>query len=218
VGLRALYGRRRKRAEELSYWRSRKEAEGELHAAHYEAIFTGLIGLERGFYAGKDVLDVGCGPRGSLEWAEMARRRVGLDPLADDYRALGIEAHAMEYVVAPAEAMPFEDASFDVVASVNSLDHVDDLDGSVAEIKRVLRPGGHLVLAVEVGHEPTWTEPQSLGWDVTRRFEPELEPVRVTEYERGREHLYDAAFGGETFDHADPTSRTGLLIAVLRRP
>ncbi len=117
-------------------------AEGELRGDHYGGLFTGLVGVEPNFYAGKDVLDIGCGPRGSLNWAEMARRRVGLDPLAEDYRELGIDSHPMEYVAAAAEEMPFDDASFDVITSFNSLDHVEDLDRTIAEIKRVLRPGG----------------------------------------------------------------------------
>lgn len=50
--------------------------------------------------AGRRVLDVGCGPRGSLEWADRARVRVGLDPLVDAYRELGVADHAMGYVAA----------------------------------------------------------------------------------------------------------------------
>ncbi len=163
------------------------------------------------------MLDVGCGPRGSLNWAGMARRRVGLDPLADDYRDLGIDAHPMEYVAAAAEAMPFGEASFDVVTAFNSLDHVDDLDRSVAETKRVLRPGGHLVLVVEVGHEPTWSEPQTISWNVCERFEPELELVRSAEYERSTDNVYADAWAGRAYDHSDPRPRPGLLIALLRR-
>jgi ubiquinone/menaquinone biosynthesis C-methylase UbiE len=147
----------------------------------------------------------------------MARRRVGLDPLAEDYRELGIEAHLMEYVAAGAEAMPFVDDSFDVVTSLNSLDHVDDLDATVAEIKRVLRPGGHLVLAVEVGHERTWTEPQALSWDVCALFGPELEVVRSHEYERKGDSLYADAWAGRVYDRNDSTPRPGLLVALLRR-
>jgi SAM-dependent methyltransferase len=146
----------------------------------------------------------------------MAKTRVGLDPLADDYRALGIEAHSMEYVAAPAEAMPFGDASFDVVTSLNSLDHVEDMDRTVAEIKRVLRPGGHLLLVVEVGHEPTWSEPQTISWDVCARFEPELEVVQRRDYERGGENIYADAWAGREYDHGDTTPRAGLLVALLR--
>ena len=163
------------------------------------------------------MLDIGCGPRGSLNWADMAQRRVGLDPLAGDYRALGIESHPMEYVAAGAEAMPFADASFDIVTSLNSLDHVDDLDRTIAEVKRVLRPGGHLVLVVEVGHGRTWTEPQVISWDVCELFEPELEAVRSHEYERPAESMYAGAWARQAYDHGDPTPRGGLLVALLRR-
>jgi SAM-dependent methyltransferase len=155
---------------EMAYWRERAAIEGVLGADHYERVFTVQFGLEPGFFEAKRVLDVGCGPRGSLEWAARAARRVGLDPLADRYRELGIDRHEMEYVAAPAERMPFEDAAFDVVASLNSLDHVDDVEAAVAEITRVAAPGATWLLTVEVGHEPTATEPHSLGWDVAGRF------------------------------------------------
>lgn len=209
--------KRKKREEELAHWRAQKAAEGTLHNEHYAMVFTGLVGLEREFYAGKEILDLGCGPRGSLVWATEAARRVGLDPLARDYRALGTDAHAMECVAGHAEAMPFGDESFDVVTSFNSLDHVDDIEHTVAEIKRVVRPGGHLVLAVEVCHEPTWSEPQALPWDVCARFEPEFEVLDVQKYERGEDDMYDAAWRRRHFDHADPTPRPGVLTAVLRK-
>ena len=149
---------------EMDYWSRRAAVEGTLGNAHYERVFTAQFHLQRSFYDAKRVLDVGCGPRGSLEWATTAVRRVGLDPLVERYRELGIHRHAMDYVAAPAERMPFADASFDIVASLNSLDHVDDVDAAVAEITRVAAPGATWLLTVEVGHEPTATEPHSLPW------------------------------------------------------
>jgi SAM-dependent methyltransferase len=208
---------RKKRDAELAYWRARRAEEGRLGNEHFEALFTGVVGLDAGFYRGKAVLDIGCGPRGSLEWATEASRRVGLDPLAREYRGLGTDEHAMEYVAGRSEEMPFDDAEFDVVTSLNSLDHVDDLGRTAAEIKRVTRPGGHFVLAVEIGHRPTWTEPHSLSWDVCALFEPEFEVVERSEYERGGGSLYDPARRRERFDHADDTPRPGVLAAVLRR-
>jgi SAM-dependent methyltransferase len=160
-----------KAAAELSFWRRRHEIEGSLVGPHYEHFFTAHFGLDRTFFVGKRLLDIGCGPRGSLEWAHMAAERVGLDPLADAYRELGIEAHAMSYVAAPAEAVPFEDGRFDVVSLLNALDHVDDVDAAIIEVSRVTKPGGTLLLVVEVGHEPTPTEPQVLDWDVLERFD-----------------------------------------------
>lgn len=151
---------------ELAYWAQRVAIEGVLANAHYAHVFTAQFGLAPSFFAGKRVLDVGCGPRGSLEWCDRAAQRVGLDPLADRYRELGIDAHAMTYVHAPAERMPFADGAFDVVATLNSLDHVDDVGQALDEITRVAAPGATWLLTVEVGHEPTATEPHSLGWDV----------------------------------------------------
>jgi len=71
-----------KEANELYYWRQRKNAEGTLSNAHYKDFYTIHFGLPESFYERKVILDIGCGPRGSLEWADMALRRIGLDPLA----------------------------------------------------------------------------------------------------------------------------------------
>src|SRR5690349_10690247 len=76
---------------ELSYWRAVKRRNGKLSNGWYEATFTKYVGIPRSFYSGKKVLDIGCGPCGSLEWLDDAAERVGLDPLADKYRELGID-------------------------------------------------------------------------------------------------------------------------------
>jgi SAM-dependent methyltransferase len=44
--------------------------------------------------------------------------------------------------------LPFADAAFDLVASIGCLHHTGDLFGAVQEVRRVLRPGGRLVLMV----------------------------------------------------------------------
>lgn len=156
---------------ELGYWTQRVAIEGVLGNAHYAHVFTTQFGLAPSFFDGKRVLDVGCGPRGSLEWCDGAALRVGLDPLVDRYRELGIDAHAMTYVQARAERMPFADGAFDVVASLNSLDHVDDVERALAEITRVAAPGATWLLTVECGHEPTATEPHSLPWEIAEDLE-----------------------------------------------
>jgi SAM-dependent methyltransferase len=138
--------------------------------AHYEGVFTRQFELTPEFYAGKRVLDIGCGPAGSLEWATMVADRVGVDPLAERYREFGIDRHAMKYVTASAEDMPFADASFDVVALLNSLDHVDDIDDTIDEVSRVAADGGTLLLTVEVRHRPTAAEPHWLDWDIVNQF------------------------------------------------
>ena len=66
-----------------------------------------IFDLEPSFYEGKRILDIGCGPCGSLEWADMAAERVGLDPLVPQSMELGAKKHEMTYVAAPSEKIPF---------------------------------------------------------------------------------------------------------------
>jgi ubiquinone/menaquinone biosynthesis C-methylase UbiE len=202
---------------EMDYWKKKFQEEGgTLKNEHYRYLFVDYWGFEPSFYEGKRVLDIGCGPRGSLEWADMAAERVGLDPIVDKYRALGIEKHKMTYCHSPVETMPYEDGHFDVVASINSLDHVDDVDAAIAELKRVTKPGGHLLLMVEVNHDPTVCEPHALDWDLPKRFEPEFEVVRENHYEHGAPSM-EEVLKGPAYDHANPQARTGTLAAKFRR-
>lgn len=152
-----------KERAELAFWRARADDEGELGNDHYRHFFTAFFGLSPDDYRGKSIIDIGCGPRGSLEWAEEARERVGLDSLVQKYRGLGIERHKMRYVDAPVEVIPFPLERFDFVTCFNALDHVEDLFGALAEIQRVLKKDGTFLLIVEVNHEPTVTEPVAIS-------------------------------------------------------
>jgi SAM-dependent methyltransferase len=91
------------------------------------------------------LLEVGCGWGELAEW--LARETgaavvaVDLSPrMVDLARARGIDAR-----VGDVQALPFDDDGFDCVVAAWMLYHVPDLDGGVAEIARVLRPGGTLV-------------------------------------------------------------------------
>jgi SAM-dependent methyltransferase len=204
---------------ELGFWRERLAAEGgRLENRHYEHFFTTWFGLDADFYAGRRILDVGCGPRGSLEWASMAARRAGLDPLADAYRAeLGAGAHGMEYLAAGAEDIPAEDDAFDVVTSFNALDHVDDVGRAAAEILRVLAPGGTLLLATDVNHEPTPMEPQTFGTEVMDHFVPPLAVAERRDLERHEGGLFAGMLQNAPYDMTRP-GRPAVLVARLQAP
>jgi SAM-dependent methyltransferase len=147
-----------KEHEEYKFWQ--RTAQGRtLTNSHFEWFFTTLFDLSESSYKAKRILDIGCGPRGSLEWAHHAAQRVGLDPLVDRYRTLGIDEHHMEYVCAPSESIPFPDGYFDIVSSFNSLDHVDNLEKTLREITRVTKTEGLFLVIVEINHVPTILEP-----------------------------------------------------------
>jgi ubiquinone/menaquinone biosynthesis C-methylase UbiE len=57
-------------------------------------------------------------------------------------------AKGLQVIEADAQRLPIVDASFDAVAMVSMLHHVDDRDAALGEARRILRPGGKLVLLV----------------------------------------------------------------------
>jgi ubiquinone/menaquinone biosynthesis C-methylase UbiE len=218
-----MHRRSHKAESEFAFWQSRLKQQGALSNDHYEYFYTTHFGLEKVFYRGKKILDIGCGPRGSLEWAKEASVRIGIDPLASAYRRLGTSRHAMQYVASGAEGLPFADGYFDVVCSLNSLDHVDNLDKTIDEICRVLAPRGYFLLLTEIHRRPTLLEPIAYSWDIVARFQPELAVVeqRQVEYTvfsaEGFGDIYQSLQQGTPYDHNDARERNGILSAKFRK-
>jgi SAM-dependent methyltransferase len=101
--------------------------------------------------APRDVLEIGCGTGAFAERLVAQHRHARV--IATDASARFVEltaARGIEACVADASALPFADASFDLVAAMWMLYHVPDLGRALAEARRVLRPGGCL-LAVTNG-------------------------------------------------------------------
>ena len=149
--------------------------------------------------------------------------RIGVDPLANAYRQLGIDCHAMRYVACGAENLPFPDASFDVICAFNSLDHVDDLEKVIDEIKRVLAPQGVFLLITDIHRHPTTLEPTVYSWDVVDRFLPELEVMEQRQVEQtvfsaeGFGDIYQSLRRGTPYNHSDTRERNGILSAKFRK-
>ena len=208
----------RKRAEEFRYWNERKAAEGTLHNGWYQYFYTEHFGLSLGDYAGIRVLDIGCGPRGSLDWARDAAERVGLDPLADDYRRLRPDGYLMEMVASGSEDIPYADGHFDIVCSFNSLDHVDDLDETISEIKRVVCPGGYFLLLTDVNHKATLCEPIEFGWEIAQAFTDVLEIVEEQRLEKPVTNMYQSIRANIPYDMEDKIQRYGVTSLKFRKP
>lgn len=203
---------------ELEYWQRRKLKENDLSNEHYKYFYTKHFGLDESFYKGKRILDIGCGPRGSLEWAETAAERVGIDPLVESYRILGIDKHKMRYIKKGAEDIPFEEEYFDVVSSFNSLDHVDDLDQVIAEIIRVIAPGGLFLLITDVNHALTKREPIEFSWAIVSKFSSNLELLEEKHFERNSEGIYTSIRANIPYGHSNPKRRYGVLSVKFMKP
>jgi SAM-dependent methyltransferase len=139
---------------------------------------------------GKRVLEVGCGPLAPiLQFSDCVRH--GLDPLLNMYVDAGwpLYDYDAKFVNAKGESMPYIDSYFDVVISVNALDHVDDFGKVASEIQRVLKVGGELYFEVEY-HHATITEPLELSDDVVRKSFSSCDMKKIIE--RGKRDTFQA--------------------------
>ena len=123
---------------------------------------------QRPFKTGQRVLDVACGT-GIL--ARAAAKRVGANgaviglDVNDGMLAVAAKkAPDIEWRQGKAEALPFEDNHFDAVVSQFGLMFFETRQAAIREMYRVLRPGGHLAIAVwdSLDHTPGYAAMVSL--------------------------------------------------------
>jgi SAM-dependent methyltransferase len=166
---------------------------------------------------GGAVLEVGCGEGRVLR--DLRGRGydvVGLDAsptLLEAAQSLDAEGR---YLLGRAEELPFDAGSFDLVVAYNVLMDVDDMPRAVAEIARVLRPGGHLCACV--------THPMN---DVGGFAEDGTFVIRGSYLKEGwisvsveRDGL-DMLFDGRTYpleSYARALEEGGFLLEALREP
>lgn len=98
------------------------------------------------------VIEIGSGAHGLIFFFP-GSLRIGIDPLAVDYRKLfpAWQGKAST-VAAQGEKLPFAEHSFDVALCDNVIDHAEDPPGIVSELVRILRPGGLLYFTVNIHH------------------------------------------------------------------
>jgi demethylmenaquinone methyltransferase/2-methoxy-6-polyprenyl-1,4-benzoquinol methylase len=165
--------------------------------------------LRAGLASGMSALDVGCGT-GVL--AAHARRIVGptgavvaLDPSLGMLREAGRRGVSRR-VRAMGEALPFADGRFDLLSMGYALRHVADLRAAFAEYRRVLQPGGRLLL-LEI------TRPEGrLAFRCAKLFLGRLVP-RLARLRGGRGPQRLMEYYWDTIEHCVPPA---TILAALR--
>lgn len=133
------------RATKGYYDRFSETYEKERHHGYHRLIDELELGLVRRYGAGREVLEAGCGTGLLLrEAALVARRVVGVDLSRG---MLGpAQARGLPVLQGSLTDLPVPSESFDLVYSMKVLAHVPPIAAAVAELARVVRPGGHLLL------------------------------------------------------------------------
>jgi len=149
--------------ESYAKWRSSRL--GQITDALEQQLLFELLGS----VTDKILLDVGCGD-GALA-SDLARRGAivtGLDAdpamIVAARRRTASEATQLRLIDGQAERLPFDNATFDCVLAVTVLCFVRDAERAIAEMVRVLRPGGRLVIG-ELGRWSLWAVHRRIrGW------------------------------------------------------
>lgn len=120
------------------------QQDGELVVAEHFARYR----WASAFVPGKDVLDAASGEGYGTDTlaAAGAASVIGVD-IAEEAVAHAKKRYGHDYRQGDVTALPLDDASRDVVVSFETIEHVEDPAAAIKEFKRVLRPGGVLVIS-----------------------------------------------------------------------
>ncbi len=85
------------------------------------------------------ILQIGCGPEDVINYISTGRK-YAIDPLADFYkRKFNLDYNQIVFIEGRAENLPFKDKYFDLIILANVLDHVENSQKALSEIKRVMK-------------------------------------------------------------------------------
>jgi ubiquinone/menaquinone biosynthesis C-methylase UbiE len=176
---------------------------------------------------GKTVLDVACGEGfGSAMLAEVAAAVVGVDIASD------VVLHAqskygcknLSFLIASCTDLPLLDSSFDVVVSLETLEHLSQHDKMVGEIKRVLRPNGVLLISTPEKYRYSIVSGSTNPYHVKEIYRDEFERLLRAYFKRfslyGQRVTFGSAILGSTetklttYRYEDYASANGLLDPV----
>ena len=138
--------------------------------------------LARKLAVGRRVLDIACGEGyGSFALADVAATVIGVDISEDAVRhARSVydgQALNIEFKVGSAADIPLPDASVDLVVSFETIEHHDQHEAMISEIRRVLKPGGTLVISSPNKHEYSDVTGYSNPWHVKELYLDQFEAL-----------------------------------------
>ncbi len=146
--------------------------------AEYEEQILPLAAEEMA--GGRRILDIGCGEGQVSRLAKRigAELVVGVDPTWNQVRVAAERGGGVHVARAGADGLPFADEQFDVVVACLVFEHIREVDAAIAEVARVLRPGGRFCFFL---NHPLLQTPGS-GWIDDQILDPPEQYWRIGPY------------------------------------
>lgn len=171
--------------------------------------------LREHVHAGDRALDLGCGNGAFTALLAQANAEpVGVDVAEGALRRARASHPGIRFVLAPFEGpLPLEDVAFDVVWASEVIEHVADTARWLSEVRRVLRPGGRLLLTT-----PNHGRLAILVGGLERHAQPLSDHLHLYTRKSLRQILEEFGFG-EIVLHAagdSPLMRSLLLARAVR--
>lgn len=120
-----------------------------------------------------ELLDIGCSAGYHVRhMARKAKRVVAIDVdrVALEVARQRVKSSRVTFMRYDGDSLPFADGSFDAVTMLDVLEHVHDRPTLVAEIVRVLRPGGTWIVTVPYRGALRWLSPENMAADYPRVY------------------------------------------------
>jgi len=142
------------------------------------------------------IVEVGCGPIGLIHFVPTPALRIGVDPLMRSMERSGyIDRRGVFRIEARGEELPLGSDKADVVICYNVLDHCESPNIVLAEILRILKPGGILLLQLHTISEWAATFRAIISWlDSPHPFHFSRSQVLCLARNSGFELEFDGSF------------------------
>jgi glycosyltransferase involved in cell wall biosynthesis/ubiquinone/menaquinone biosynthesis C-methylase UbiE len=183
--------------------------------------------LAKKIVEGKDVLDIASGEGfGTALLAESARSAIGVDisDAAVQHAQKKYTAANICFKVGVCEDIPLPSSSVDVVVSFETLEHIDTRDRFLEEIKRVLRPGGILVISTPEKYAYTVATKLVNPFHVKELLKNEFSDLLARHFEHVSMHGQKIGFGSIIGNENQPArffeteSKSGLTTGGVGTP